>query len=57
MAKIFIVIDDEVERRLRLGVVLLGGKRGDLSSTIEEAVEDWLKKHARQIERAAKRVS
>jgi len=56
MAKIFIVIDDEVERRLRLAVVLLGGKRGDLSTTIEEAVEDWLKKHSREIKRGLVRM-
>ena len=41
MGRLFIVIDDSVERRLRLAAVALrGGKRGDLSSTIEEAVED-----------------
>ncbi|MFI5450015.1 MAG: hypothetical protein ACHQ03_09685 [Candidatus Bathyarchaeia archaeon] len=55
MGRIFIVIDDNVERRLRLAVVLLGGRKGDLSSTIEEAIEYWLNKHSRQIERAAKR--
>ena len=49
MGKLFIVIDDEVERRLRLATVLRGGRKGDLSATIEEAVEEWLKKHSREI--------
>jgi len=51
MGVVFIVIDDNVERRLRLAVVLRGGKKGELSSTIEEAVEYWLKKHSREIKR------
>jgi len=57
MGRIFIVIDDNVERRLRLAVVLRGGKKGDLSSTIEEAIEYWLKKNSLQMKRAAKRIS
>ncbi|MGA2627424.1 MAG: hypothetical protein ABSF63_10275 [Candidatus Bathyarchaeia archaeon] len=47
MGKMFIVISDETERRLRLAVVtILGGKKGDLSSAIELAVKEWLDKHA-----------
>jgi hypothetical protein len=43
--KLYIVISDEVERRLRLEVVKrLGGKKGDLSAAIEEALKDWLNK-------------
>jgi len=57
MGRIFIVIDDNVERRLRLAVVLRGGKKGELSATIEEAIEYWLKKHSRQMKRAVKRIS
>lgn len=39
------MLSDQVERRLRLAVVMrLGGKQGDLSGAIEEAVVDWLKK-------------
>jgi len=55
MTKIFIVLDEDVERRLRFGIVLRGGKRGDLSSTIQEATEDWLKKHSKETKRMTKR--
>ena len=45
LGKLYIVISDEVERRLRLEVVKrLGGKKGDLSAAIEEALKDWLNK-------------
>jgi hypothetical protein len=45
LGKLFIVIPDELERRLRLEVVKrLGGKKGDLSAAIEQAINDWLKK-------------
>ena len=45
MGKIYVVLSDEVERRFRLEVVKrLGGKKGDLSAAIQEALKDWLKK-------------
>jgi hypothetical protein len=45
MGKCYIVLSDEVERRLRFAAVLrLGGKKGDLSEAIELAVIDWLQK-------------
>ena len=45
LGRIYIVLSDEVERKLRLAVVArLGGKKGDLSNAIEDAVKDWLKK-------------
>jgi hypothetical protein len=48
LGKLYIVISDEIERRLRLEVVKrLGGKKGDLSAAIEEALEDWLNKKPR----------
>jgi hypothetical protein len=53
MGRLFIVISDEVERRLRLTVVVRGGRKGDLSATIEEAVKQWLKHHSKQIKRSA----
>jgi hypothetical protein len=41
----YIVLPDDVEHRLRFAVVKrLGGKKGDLSGAIEEAVNDWLGK-------------
>jgi hypothetical protein len=59
IAKIFICIDDEVERRLRFVFVALRGdkKKGKLSSAIEEATEDWLKKHSREISRITGQIS
>lgn len=45
MGKCYIVLSDEIERKLRLStVVRLGGKKGDLSNAIELAIIDWLKK-------------
>ena len=39
------MLSDDVERRLRLTIVKrLGGKKGDLSVAIQEAVNDWLGK-------------
>jgi len=47
MGRMYIVLSDETERRLRLAAVtVLGGKKGDLSAAIEEAVKGWLKKNA-----------
>ena len=47
LGKMYIVLSDETERRLRLAVVtLLGGKKGDLSTAIELAIKEWLGKHA-----------
>jgi hypothetical protein len=45
MGRIYIVISDEVERRVRLEIVKrLGGKKGDLSAAVEDALKDWLRK-------------
>jgi hypothetical protein len=45
LGKIYVVLSDKVERRLRLAIVTrLGGKKGNLSRAIEEAVKDWLGK-------------
>ena len=45
MGKIYVVLSDEIERRLRVAVVKrLGGKKGDLSIAIEQAVSVWLGK-------------
>ncbi|MGA3406834.1 MAG: hypothetical protein ABSD49_13970 [Candidatus Bathyarchaeia archaeon] len=48
MGKMYIVLSDHVEHRLRLAIVMrLGGKKGNLSGAIEEAVNDWLKKDSK----------
>ena len=45
LGRLYVVLSDDVERRLRLAVVIrLGGKKGDLSAAIEEALKDWFKK-------------
>jgi hypothetical protein len=45
LGRLYIVLSDETERRLRLAaVVRLGGKKGDLSGAIEQAVVEWLDK-------------
>ncbi|MGD0425043.1 MAG: hypothetical protein ABSA92_16560 [Candidatus Bathyarchaeia archaeon] len=47
MGKLIIVLSDNVERRLRFAAVLrLGGKKGNLSRGVEEAIEDWLRKES-----------
>jgi hypothetical protein len=45
LGRIYVVLSDVVERRLRFAIVeRLGGRKGDLSGAIEEAVKDWLGK-------------
>lgn len=45
MGRLYIVLSDAIERRLRMAVVVrLGGKKGQLSAAIETAVTDWLNK-------------
>jgi hypothetical protein len=47
LGKLYIVLSDETERRLRLAIVtVFGGKKGDLSNAIEAAIKEWLDKHA-----------
>jgi len=47
MGRMYIVLSDETERRLRLAVVtVFGGKKGDLSGAIEVALKEWLEKNA-----------
>ena len=47
MGRMYIVLSDETERRLRLAVVtVFGGKKGDLSGAIEIAVKQWLGRNA-----------
>lgn len=43
MGRINVVLSDDVEHKLRVAIVQAGGKKGDLSGSIEEAIKDWLK--------------
>jgi len=43
LGRLYIVLSDQIERRLRLEIVKrFGGKKGDLSNAIEESVKMWL---------------
>ncbi len=42
MSRIYITISDDIERKLRVKVAREGGKKGDLSKTVEEAIQMWL---------------
>lgn len=53
MVRLNIVLSDETEHRLRLAIVgAYGGRKGDLSTAIEQAITEWL---AKQDEMARKR--
>jgi ribosomal protein L6P/L9E len=52
MGRINIVLPDEVEHRLRVAIVQAGGKKGDLSGTIEEAILQWLQRNDRDAKKA-----
>ena len=43
MGRLYVILSDQVEKRLRLEIVKrFGGKKGDLSVAIEESVKMWL---------------
>lgn len=43
------MLSDDVEKRLRMTLVeTKGGKKGDLSKAIEEAVEDWIEQQGQK---------
>ena len=43
MGRLYVILSDQVEKRLRLEIVKrFGGKKGDLSNAIEESVKLWL---------------
>lgn len=45
MAKLTIVIPDEIDKKLRVKVAQkYGGKKGALGDSIKEAIELWLEK-------------
>ena len=44
MGRINVDIQDELEKQLRLKTVeTFGGKKGDLSKAVQEAVRTWIK--------------
>lgn len=45
MGRISVELSDELEKRLRLKTIeRFGGKKGDLSKAVEEAVKTWVVK-------------
>ncbi len=47
MARLNIVLDDELAKKLRIRAVeVYGGQKGSLSQAISDAVEFWLEKPA-----------
>ena len=45
MARISVLLPDELEKKLRLKTIeRFGGRKGDLSRAVEEAVETWVTK-------------
>jgi plasmid stability protein len=43
MGLIQVNLPDELERRLRVEIARRGGKKGDLSQAVSDALELWLK--------------
>jgi len=45
MSRISVELPDELEKQLRIKTVLkFGGKKGDLSRAVEEAIKTWIEK-------------
>ena len=45
MGRISVVLPDELEKKLRLKTIeRFGGRKGDLSRAVEEALETWVAK-------------
>jgi hypothetical protein len=43
MGRLYVILSDQLEQRLRLEIVKrFGGKKGGLSNAIEESVKIWL---------------
>ena len=49
MGRITLTLDDALDKRLRRVVSeSLGFKKGNLQVAVEEALEEWIKKHAKK---------
>jgi hypothetical protein len=45
MGRISVELSDELEKKLRFKTIeRFGGKKGDLSRAVEEAIKEWLTK-------------
>jgi hypothetical protein len=45
MGRVSVAISDELEKQLRFKTIeRFGGKKGDLSKAVEEAIETWVTK-------------
>ena len=43
LGRITVVISDEMEKKLRLKALeIFGGRKGDLSRAVEEAIKNWV---------------
>ncbi|MFI5449119.1 MAG: hypothetical protein ACHQ03_05050 [Candidatus Bathyarchaeia archaeon] len=52
MGRLLVLIPDILERKFRFAIVSLkGGKKGGLSNSVTEAIQDWLTKHEKGIAR------
>jgi hypothetical protein len=51
MGRINVVLSDETEHKLRRALVDMpdyGGKKGDLSEAIEQAISEWIENHEKE---------
>ena len=45
MGRISVFLSDELEKKLRIKTIeIFGGRKGDLSKAVEEAVKKWVEK-------------
>ena len=52
MGRINVVLTDDTEHRLRKTIVdAYGGKKGDLSEAIEQAINDWIARYEKKREK------
>ncbi len=60
MGRLLVLVPDALERKFRFAIVSMkvkGGKKGGLSAAVIESIEDWLKKHERDIARGAVKIA
>ena len=54
MGRIAVELSDELEKKLRLKTIeRFGGKKGDLSRSVEEAVKNWVAKEEQMKRKSA----